>query len=475
VNVVGLRTPARRDLAVTAVAVAVSTVLAALSLVSPLAAIATVGAGALGFIGITRVDTALLIWVPIVFVGALPRLDVLVHGYPVALAISLAMQVEIWRTRRHPLAVRSAVLLVGWLVLSLAWAERSAAGYEHVVAWLGSAACLLVVMTVVAHRPRRASAVALAFVIGATLSALLGLTGLDADLLEDGAPVRAGGRIVGGLGDPNSLAAVAVAGTALAIGLLGAASVIRRVVLAASIIVLAAAFMGTESRGGIVGAAVAVAVALALDRRSRRARPGGRSAQNVALVLAGVVLLAVASAVELPDPGDRLLSDVDTGRGTLWSAASDAYLDHPLTGVGIGNFTEVSYRYAERTGPFRYDLLVLSPKTVHNTYLSLLVETGPVGLGLFLLLAGSALRAGLRAERAYRSRGEIDLERIARAVVVATAAFLTTSFFLSVGSAKPLWILYGLAVGLDQGARSERQDGGTPRGVAVPVAPAAVT
>ena len=105
-----------------------------------------------------------------------------------------------------------------------------------------------------------------------------------------------------------------------------------------------------------------------------------------AFALVGVLVLGVAVGVPLlPEESLERLATTDeeiasgdlSGRTTIWRAGLDAFEDAPILGYGTG-----TYAVASKTG-----------RVAHNSYLSVLVETGVVGFLAFmtiLFMAGFA-------------------------------------------------------------------------------------
>jgi hypothetical protein len=99
-------------------------------------------------------------------------------------------------------------------------------------------------------------------------------------------------------------------------------------------------------------------------------------AQVVTLVVLLVSLLAVQSLVpesslqRLATAGESIESGDLNGRVALWGQGLDAYQKHPLVGVG-----SKAYKHAIPAG-----------KVAHNVFISVLVELGIIGLGLFLAI-----------------------------------------------------------------------------------------
>ncbi len=75
-----------------------------------------------------------------------------------------------------------------------------------------------------------------------------------------------------------------------------------------------------------------------------------------------------------------------------WQAAWDMFLDHPLLGVGIGNYAPVYPAYAlpQWDDPLGH---------AHNYYLNVAAEAGAVGLIAYLILWGTAFWQGWHAVR----------------------------------------------------------------------------
>jgi|GEM_PF-1871420 len=112
----------------------------------------------------------------------------------------------------------------------------------------------------------------------------------------------------------------------------------------------------------------------------------------------------------------------------FWKAGLRMFREHPLTGVGVGQFR---YRFAEYS-----DLSFIQQPDMHNIFLEQLAETGIVGFALLLSVLGLAiwtLRPGLKKR---------EPESI---VLLAVLAGLTTQSLLLGGlGALPLYLTIGL-------------------------------
>lgn len=131
-------------------------------------------------------------------------------------------------------------------------------------------------------------------------------------------------------------------------------------------------------------------------------------------------------------------------RPTLWGSALEIFRQHPLLGVGAGNFRFV-HSEDGRTANINVH--------ANNTYLEMLAGTGLIGTFFFLVFLVVLVRLGWRA----LTRPSAD--SILRATLVAAlAAFLihgVTDYFLEFTPAYILfWLMVGLVAGLDLAAPS---------------------
>ena len=128
-------------------------------------------------------------------------------------------------------------------------------------------------------------------------------------------------------------------------------------------------------------------------------RPGAW-AKRVALVLAGGLLLLMVlevARVESPD-ARRVNRTLFAARVDWWRSAVRMFADHPVAGIGVGNFNSAYLAY--RAGPLE------NTRFVHSLPFRLLAETGAVGFGAaafaLLLWIGAAYARPARRAVAYR-------------------------------------------------------------------------
>lgn len=285
------------------------------------------------------------------------------------------------------------------------------------------------------------------------------------NLVEGG---RVAGAVSGMFGNPNDMALNMVTFLPLAIALaLDRGRPALRLLGTAAVPAMAAATIFSKSRGGTVGLA---AMLLVLLFQLRRLRPA----------VAGVMVVATLAALPMLPASftDRMASIFDaeqdpTGsreaRKTLLREGYRAFLEHPLTGLGAGQFQ--NYNPDSREEAWR---------ETHNALLQVASELGVVGLGVFLFLVWGALSAALHALRAARrsrqSRAPTPaaspgpsgisgsdlawLELNSAMAVAAVTGWFVASMFASVAYYWTFYLLLGIAAALrDIGAQAARATG----------------
>jgi O-antigen ligase len=128
------------------------------------------------------------------------------------------------------------------------------------------------------------------------------------------------------------------------------------------------------------GAALAVAVALSIvpitAARLTFRQTVGISLTAVLIVATGISVAPESSLERLATIPEELAGGDLSGRTSIWAAGVELFREHPFIGVGAG-----AYRHAVR------EILIVG-EVAHNTFLSIVVELGVVGLAIFCGLLG---------------------------------------------------------------------------------------
>ena len=201
-----------------------------------------------------------------------------------------------------------------------------------------------------------------------------------------------------------------------------------------ALVVIGAALLVAESRAALIAMLAAAAVMAAIY--SRRARP----VVLFATLVFALLVAATAVGIDIPGIGDKVavvfgLDNVDVANPTpvTWSVAERLahmisglrmFADHPLLGVGIGNYPAAypHYRVAPVWGP---DL-----GQAHNYYINIAAEAGIVGLAAFLyvLVSAFAIVARLYDRTATPMARAIALGAIGVLVTVTVHSFFDDIF-----------------------------------------------
>ena len=112
--------------------------------------------------------------------------------------------------------------------------------------------------------------------------------------------------------------------------------------------------------------------------------------------------------------------------------------DHPVLGVGLGNYPTIEPRYSTQSIDLQFVKFVVQDQLVaHNTYLELAAELGIVGLCTFLSILGLTLMRAARSLAAFEAERN-KLEFYARGLVAGVIGMLTAYVFFSAQYEKQL-------------------------------------
>jgi putative inorganic carbon (HCO3(-)) transporter len=134
---------------------------------------------------------------------------------------------------------------------------------------------------------------------------------------------------------------------------------------------------------------------------------------------------------------------VTRSRVTEMLAALNVFLDHPIIGVGPGQYTpyysidyqldpDIALRYIPKT------------RRAHTLYFELGAETGIIGLGTFLVILLLIMYRLWRARRRW-TQIRADRANIAMALLLSLCGYLGTAAFLHLSYQRYYWLLVALA------------------------------
>jgi len=344
-------------------------------------------------------------------------------------------------------ATRYLLALVVWMALSAPGALWPGGAVATFIDFVKTALIFLVIVTAV-RSVRDVERLALVYFLGAAIFAVMVLTHTQFQLDVGGRMERLD------FYDSNDFATYTV--TALPLGVYFASTGRRvvRFVAVAGIAVLATGFLWSGSRGGFLALLAVLAYFLL---RYTTVRGSWRWS---AVVAVAVLLTAVAgdtywtriSTVLHPTEDYNLTSE--EGRIRIWQRGVGYMIEHPVLGVGAGNFPRAEGTISPLVGrqPLGRGLKWGPP---HNSYLQVGAELGVPGLVLFVVFLASVFRA-LRALPVVlespdsTGRRLMERARLAQSLTASLIGFAVGAFFLTLAYHDMLYVLAGMAVGMRQ-------------------------
>jgi O-antigen ligase len=169
------------------------------------------------------------------------------------------------------------------------------------------------------------------------------------------------------------------------------------------------------------------------------------------IVLGATATMILVIATFLPDafyqriasivPSMTYQEETVGTRVELWKAGIKMVGDHPILGVGPGNFGKVLARYGQGMDLRRHEI------APHSSYVGVAAEGGIPALVLYLLLCGAAIREAFLAARAAR-RGVDNLALEALAMELCIVVLLITGLSVSFERHKYMYIFFGIVLSL---------------------------
>lgn len=188
------------------------------------------------------------------------------------------------------------------------------------------------------------------------------------------------------------------------------------------------------SRGGLFG--LAATVLFLVWNSPRRLR-------NFALI----VLLLVPPLFLLPSSPLRRLSQSswsnrvgEEARLTAWKAGLHMVQQHPLTGIGLGEFKAEMPSYIDNSR--------VAPSIAHNTYLEVAAECGLLTFLVFMALLFLTYRTLSKVRRQTAGAGPPLVNLAAFGLQAGLVGYLVGAFFLSAEYQKLFWLWLFLAMAL---------------------------
>jgi len=390
-----------------------------------------VAAGAVAFVFlVTRVDLAILLVVATAplegqFGSGSGALSVTkIAGYVCIAAFLYALVKE----HRRLVLERGQALVLGILglaLLSTAWAANETSAAITTTTRYAGFAVIYVIITQFGHDRVLQRRIAWTLAVTCTVAAVLGLY-----------YYLYGNAQLATLPDAqqNDFAFILATSLPFMFFLLGRARTLQPALLVA-IALVSAAILLSLSRGAFIGLAAGFVVFVLTDRR------------RIQVTVTAGVLAAVGTLLVIHSNPQRFHEAVSlkqnvaqqnvSTRFGAWGAAGRLASDHPLLGVGPGNF---QFHYNQLTGQ---PLGTFTLTVAHNALLDVGAELGIVAmslLALYLVLAFVRLTGAI--QRGYGDESFVRALRISLTIAIVSAMFLSEQYFL------PFWLVGGLAAAI---------------------------
>ncbi|MGA3128303.1 MAG: O-antigen ligase family protein [Candidatus Korobacteraceae bacterium] len=330
--------------------------------------------------------------------------------------------------RRFRLPLRPSAFwlaFIAWEGCTVLWSVDREAAIERLPTMLSLLAFYLVVAS--CHFSEKdVSRISRLAILGGCAAAVITLYEFRSGIFYLSTSMR-GSLVFGGRQtDPNILAASLLLPLSLAVGeLLGSAKLGGKLLLAFCALLITSGIFVTGSRGALL--AIAVMLLFYLHKLGMNWR-----------ILAPLTLLGGALMFAPAFIFQRLEESQATGgagRLYIWQTGMAALKDYFLAGAGLDNFPVIYNNYAAHAAQFAG-----LNRPAHNVFLQIAVESGAIGLLLFVFVIGSHLKYALRRDAV--STGAVRFRLIA--CEAATCGILVASFFLGLLWTKTFWITWTL-------------------------------
>ncbi len=252
-------------------------------------------------------------------------------------------------------------------------------------------------------------------------------------------------RLAGPIGDPNTYAQIMAVLLPLALERVwNEKRTLPRFLALVALFLCGFTVIFTYSRGGFLAVIFSLAF-MAIRRPPRPALAIGMLGILIFIfqLLPESYLTRVSTLFDfLPNSQTSILQDFSfRGRSSENLVGEMMFLDHPVIGVGAGNFNAHYQDYSRRLGldPRR------DPRSAHSLYLEVASERGVLGLTVFFAIIGSAYWSLRQAEKRYLRLGMKDFADLTVAISAGLTAYLAAALFLHDLFIRYFWVLIGIA------------------------------
>ena len=380
--------------------------------------------------------------------------DVILSGYHIPAAVYalliafLLVSGAIFRIFSSPVAWFALGFTV-WVCVTLPFSVWKTGSLDSVNRALQ---CLIIFVAVSSLAPTAKDCIRMLYVLGiaTALGALLGFffASMESGRLE---------MVSGSFRDPNEYAMTMLMGLPLLAFMVRTGNTAVRIAAVGMMVLNVLIFLETGSRGGMIALLVMGFILFW----------SVSPAKKIAVAIVAVVLIPLSFLIlpsylqkryftffEADESGpmssqERMrLQGADVasteGRMELLLASLKLTAEHPLFGVGPGNFPVAYFDESKAAG------VRVAWNVNHNTYTQLSCETGIPGALMFIAFLLTALTRLNRVVKTGAARGQPELAKAAYHLWLSLVAVCAAGFFLSLGYSAIFYVLAGLALAFDR-------------------------
>ncbi len=338
------------------------------------------------------------------------------------------------------------VLLFGHLCLTIPFASWRGGSFEVVAIGFSKVVLITVSLSIIVTTKVRLRKLVFVQAAAVTAMAMLAATGRSRPVLPDVIGNRVTGVLGGVFENPNDFAFIIALAFPLCFAfMLRTSSPLRKAFWVVGLVLMAYMVMTTYSRAGLIALVVGAGVTL-----WEFGVKGRRHHLILLTALAGILLFFVGHPANYADrvksifDPDQDLTGSAQARQDLFYRSIETTLEHPLLGVGPGNFENISGTWRE----------------THNTYTQLSSEGGIPALLLFLIILRLAFSKVRLAKRIVPRQSELGL--LASALRASLASFAVGAVFSSAAYQFFPYFLIGFASAAYQIALLEQRHQSPP-------------
>ena len=338
-----------------------------------------------------------------------------------------------WSRELKAFLVFFAIVTIGTI---FAVSRELAMNYWSATYW--KIAIITIALAWLVRTPRDFEFAARALIVGSVLISFVAISNKSAGIgLVEGTRVTIARDLGSVLGDPNDLSLILLFPLGFAVSLaVHKVGIWNRLFGLATSVIMIAAIIATQSRGGLLGV---LAVCGVVGLRAVKSK-----FLLISLGAVAAVALMVAMGISSRQSGGSHEAGIDEssmGRIYAWNAAWKMAKTRPLTGVGLDNFIDNYYFYTDHWDGHNH--------AVHSTWFNVLAETGFPGFFVFLYMIGVVALSSYRSmRRLAAARAPPVVQSIALALVAGVAGFCVAGTFLTQGFTWPIYIILALTTAM---------------------------